>query len=234
MWPDMQATDVQWTARSPTKIYGYRPDDNLATLDQLRNMSLPRDISSRDYANGVEYTTVGTPAASLMEVDSPTPSAGPIQEPAGNWEKRTETRLQALGAEASALSAVEREACSCEGFCFTTYRQLVDGLLQQCNMLTMERDAMARTLCAVRKDLVEQKVSQMEDGANLEDINTRLWACNSALEAKLRSQHSLQRVEPLHSSFLRCDCSSTDGNGKRKRYSDVVDLGLSRKRRRCV
>jgi hypothetical protein len=252
----MQATDVEWTVRSPMKTYGYcsdahdammyqmqstddstsslraplPDDDNVAAFDQLKNMSLPCDISSRDYADGTEHTTAGTPTASLMEVDSPTPSPGSIHEPASNWE----SKQQSLVAEASALLAVGREASSSEGLCSATYRQLIDGLLQQCNMLTMERDTTARTLCEVRKDLIEQQVSRMEDGVNLEDINTRLWAFNSALEAKLRSQDGPRRIEPLHSSFSRCVCSSADGNRKRKRYGDVVDLGLSRKRRRCA
>ncbi|KAH5617399.1 hypothetical protein HBI23_257700 [Parastagonospora nodorum] len=197
-------------------------------------MSSPCDTSSRNYADGFEHPTVGTASASLMEVDSPTPSSGSMQIPAGNWEKRAESRHQSWVADASAQSAVGLEASSSKGLCFAAYRQLVEGLLQQCTMLMMERDATARTLCELRKDLIEQQVSRMEDGANLEDINTRLWACNSELEAKLRSHVSPQTVEPSHPSLSCCARSSADGNGKRKRYGDVVGLGLRRKRRRCA
>jgi hypothetical protein len=206
----------------------FHHNDNIATLDQPRNMSLPRDISWRNYANNTEHATGGTPAASHIEVDSPTPRS--MQNPTSHRE--TTIRQQSFVAEASALLTVGQEASSSEGLCFAAYRQLVDGLLQQCNMLMMERNAMAGTLYEVRRDLIEQQVSRIEDGASLEDINTRLWACNSVLEAKLRSQNSPQRVELSQPSLL--PRSSTHGSRKRKRYSEVVDLGVSRKRRRCA
>jgi hypothetical protein len=146
MWPDMQAADVQRTVPSPMRTHSYLSDahddmlfqvhstynsmsssippllhDNLAAIDQLRNISSPRDTSSRNYADGIEHTTVGTATASLMEVDSPTPSPGSIQEPAGNWEKRTESRHQSWVAGACAQSAVGLKASSSEGLGFAAY-----------------------------------------------------------------------------------------------------------------
>lgn len=113
------------------------------------------------------------------------------------------------------------------------YQQLVDSLLQQCSMLMMERDAIAKTLCAVRQELMEQQVFRMEDEADLEDIISRLEACNSALEAKLDSQKEPQRAEPVELFRSHCGLPLFEGSRKRTRYWCERDLKWSRKRRRC-
>jgi hypothetical protein len=212
---DAMQYQMQPTCDSTMSLRPSLHNNNQAALDRLKDMPVPHNVGSKACADGTDAITAGTSTASCMEIDSPKierdsadkseerHGTSPYVSESGHWTSTNKAFAS------SASIAVGGNTSSSEGMCIGIYQQLVDSLSQQCSMLTIERNAAARALRKVRRDLVEQQVCQMEDKADLEDIIARLRACNSALEARLDSQRGPRRVRPLESSLLRCTSPST-------------------------
>jgi hypothetical protein len=262
MWPDTEATGAQWTMRPPVKtcedstdahdVMDYQMqltchpamsstpptthNDYVTVGGRLMELPVSCSIGSGTYVE-TEHTTAGTSTAGCMEVDSAMPQPKIADNPANEWGDKDETLPSRAESRyrswANEQIAVEQHMSASEESRIARYRQLIDDLLQQCSMLTIERDAMARTLSKVRQNVIEQQVSRMEDKAQLDDIITRLCAHRSALKATLDSQNSSRSVEPSRSFLSHCVRPSTGGHGQRKRHNDVVDREMNGKQRRC-
>jgi hypothetical protein len=138
-----------------------------------------------------EKSSAPTRIDDCMELDSPVASPGVIKERAGevkegdqfsvheNKSGQLSSTLDLLG---SILDIVAHESkSSSEDTRIAAYRKLAHSLMRHCDILKMERDAVARAMHELRQVVVKQRVFGMQHEADLEDILSRLENCNPRL-----------------------------------------------------